>query len=218
MIPISDHTRTKTTPFVTYVLLAVNIGVFLMMFTMSQAGLSRFIDEYAFIPQEIVSGEDLYTLFTSMFLHGGIGHIFGNMVFLNVFGDNLEDALGHIGYLMFYLVAGVGAAALQILVSSNSAVPNLGASGAIAGLLGGYLVFFPNNKVDVLVPLGYVFRRATVPAQLMLLYWIGFQFLQGIGSLGISGGGVAYFAHIGGFVAGVVMAYLFKTIRYRNVL
>lgn len=210
MIPIGDHTKPQTFPFVTYMLLAANIVVFIFMFFMGPTELERFINTYAMIPEEIVRGEDLITMFTSMFMHAGFGHIFGNMIFLHVFGDNLEDRFGHLGYLIFYLISGLAASTLQIFVEPNSNIPNLGASGAIAGLLGGYLVLFPNNKVDVLIPLGFVFRRAIVPAQFMLIYWIGFQFLQGIGTLGIQGGGVAYFAHIGGFMMGGVATLLYR--------
>lgn len=177
---------------------------------MSETALESFVLTYSLIPAEIARGIDLYTLFTSMFLHGGIGHIFSNMIFLHVFGDNLEDRLGHLGYLMFYLVCGLGASLLQIAANPASDVPNLGASGAIAGLLGGYLVLFPRHKIDVLVPLGYILRTVTVPASFMLIYWIAFQFLQGLGSLGIGGGGIAYFAHIGGFLTGALIVFLLR--------
>lgn len=216
MIPISDSRRTGSFPFITYSIITVNIIVFIFMYSMSQSGLSNFIQQYALIPAEVFKGNSLNTLLTSMFLHGGLGHIFGNMVFLNVFGDNLEDEFGHFKYLLFYLITGVFASFLQIFVNFNSTIPNLGASGAIAGLLGGYLVLFPRNKVDVIIPIGYYIRRAIVPAKLMLLYWIGFQFLQGIGTLGIDGGGVAYFAHIGGFISGVLITLVYKLLFYNR--
>lgn len=205
MLPISDTENPGIFPIATYFLLGLNVLVFILMFTMSEAGLENFIYTYALIPQEIVNGQDIYTLLTSMFLHGGIGHIFGNMLFLHVFGNNLEAAFGRIKYVLFYLVCGLAASALQVFVDPTSTIPNLGASGAIAGLLGGYLVLFPNHRVDVLVSGSGM--RSTLPAYTMLIYWIVFQFLQGIGSLGAPGtGGVAYFAHIGGFIGGVVLA------------
>jgi len=161
-------------------------------------------------------GQALQTLFTSMFLHGGIGHILGNMMFLNIFGDNLEDRLGHIKYLIFYLLCGLAASALQIIIDPGSQIPNLGASGAIAGLMGGYLVLFPTHKIDVLIPFFGFFNRSTVPAFTMLFYWIFFQFLSGFGQLGTAeSGGIAYFAHIGGFLAGIVMVIIFSIFRRR---
>lgn len=211
MLPIRDHSKTLTTPVVTYALLFLNITVFFIMLFMPLGQLDVFIASYALIPSEIVKLKDIHTLMTSMFLHGGFGHIFGNMIFLNVFGDNLEERFGHLGYLVFYLICGIAASSLQILVNPGSSVPNLGASGAIAGLLGAYLVLFPRHKVDVLVPLGLFITRATVPAFTMLLYWIAFQFLHGLGSLAIpQTGGVAYFAHVGGFIAGVVIAWVLQ--------
>ena len=180
------------------------------MFSMSGPGLNKFINQYALIPWEIVRGLDLYTLFTSMFLHGGLGHIISNMLFLNIFADNIEDKLGSIKFLIFYLICGLGAYALQILVNPNTQIPNLGASGAIAGLMGSYLVFFPKNKIDVLFSTGYFSRRATVPAYSMLFYWFIAQTFSGLGSLGYQDmGGVAFFAHIGGFVTGFVISKLY---------
>lgn len=210
MIPISDHKKTRSTPLVTYIILALNIFAFLLMLSMGSAGITDFVGEYALIPSEVMQGRNVHTLVSSMFLHAGFGHIIGNMLFLNVFGDNLEEAMGHLGYLVFYLICGLGAAFLQIAVNPISEIPMLGASGAIAGLLGGYLVLFPKHKIDVLIPFGFIIRKTTVPASLMLIYWMFFQLLQGIGSLGIGGGGVAFFAHIGGFITGAAITYLFR--------
>jgi len=205
MIPLRDHNPSGTTPIVTWALIGLNIVVFVLMYTMSERALDQFIMQWALTPAHVTAGRDLITLITSMFMHGGIGHIVGNMIFLNIFGDNLEDFLGHMGYLVFYLVSGLGASALQIVVDPTSTIPNLGASGAIAGLMGGYLILFPRHRVDILVPWGFYFERANVPAYTMLGYWIVVQLFSGFGSLGYEGGGVAYFAHIGGFVAGVVL-------------
>lgn len=210
MIPIRDHHKTSTFPFVTYAILAINILVFVFMLGMSPGELEAFIMQFALIPREIVAGQDLYTLLTSMFLHGSIGHIIGNMLFLFIFGDNLEDTFGHVGYLIFYLLAGLAASALQIITDPGSVIPNLGASGAIAGLLGGYLILFPNHRVDILVPIGGFMRTATVPAYTMLVYWIIAQVFGGLGSLGVEGGGIAYFAHIGGFIGGIILTILLR--------
>lgn len=176
------------------------------MWTLGETGLGAFINTNALIPADIVRGENLQTLLTAMFLHGGFGHILGNMLFLNIFGDNLEDRFGHIRYLLFYLVAGLAGSFLQIAIDPGSTIPNLGASGAIAGLMGGYLVLFPRERVDVLW--GW-YGVSTVPASLMLVYWIIFQFFDGFGNIGVEGGGVAYFAHIGGFAFGYLVTRLF---------
>jgi len=211
MIPIKDHNPPSRPTPVSKILLGINIIIFLFMFTLSDRGLNQFIDHYALIPREISHGLDLYTLITSMFLHGGLGHIISNMLFLNIFADNVEDKLGSIKFLFFYLVCGLGGSLLQILVSPRSTIPNLGASGAIAGLMGSYLVFFPQHKIDVLFSYGYVGRRATVPAYTMLFYWFIAQTFSGLGSLGYQDmGGVAFFAHIGGFATGWVISKLVK--------
>lgn len=205
MIPIRDHNRTRTTPVVTYALLAMNISVFVYMLTLTSGSMEEFLTRFALTPFDISRGLGLQTLITSMFLHGGFGHIIGNMLFLNIFGDNLEDTLGHVKYLGYYLLAGIGGALLQVAANPLSQVPNLGASGAIAGLMGGYLVLFPKHRIDVLVPVFGFLQEASVPAYTMLFYWVVFQIFGGLGSLGVDGGGVAYLAHIGGFVAGVVL-------------
>jgi len=202
MIPIRDHTPSGRTPYVTFTLIGANVLVFAYMLSLGDRGLDGFVREWAVTAADIMRGEPLKTLFTSMFLHGGFAHLIGNMLFLHIFGDNLEDKLGHAKYLLYYLTAGVAGSALQIIVNPSSAIPMLGASGAIAGVMGGYLALFPHEKIDVLWSWGFMFERATVPAKMMLLYWIFFQFISGIGSLGIPGGGVAYMAHLGGFAFG----------------
>lgn len=210
MIPLRDHNPSRTFPFVTYGLIALNVYVFFQMLMLTESGLESFINTFALLPADIVGGRNLFTLISSMFLHGGFGHIIGNMMFLHIFGDNLEDTIGHVKYFFYYILCGLGASALQIYVDPASTIPNLGASGAIAGLMGGYILLFPSHKVDVLIPLGFYFSRATIPAYLMLGYWFIAQFLSGIGSLGITEGGVAYFAHIGGFIAGIALILPFR--------
>ena len=176
--------------------------------------MDAFVQQYAAIPANIAHGINLVSLITSLFLHGGFAHIIGNMLFLNIFGDNMEDRLGHGKYFLYYLGAGLAGSVLQIALGPGSEIPMLGASGAIAGVMGGYLVFFPNERVDVLWSWGFAFQRSTVPARMMLLYWIFFQLISGLGSFGIQGGGVAYLAHIGGFAFG----YLTVKMMRRNVL
>ncbi len=211
MIPIRDHNPSGRVPVFTYLLLAVNVGVAIYMLGLSPTALENFIFQYAIIPADIISGQNLTSLFTSMFLHGGLGHLISNMLFLHIFGDNLEDVLGHFKYLVFYFICGLGAAALQIFISPGSEVPMLGASGAIAGVMGGYLVLFPRHKIDILFSFGLFIRRTTVPAYFMLFYWFAFQFLIGATSLAaMTGdmGGVAYFAHVGGFATGWLLVKL----------
>jgi membrane associated rhomboid family serine protease len=211
MIPIRDHHPSGKFPLATYLLIAINSVVFLYMFLLPETQLDNFINSYALIPAQIIQGQTLITLLTSMFLHGSIGHILGNMLFLNIFGDNLEAKLGRLRYLLFYLFCGLAASALQILVGPHSVIPNLGASGAIAGVMGGYLVFFPRNRIDVLFSFGWSLREATVPAYSMLFYWFLAQLLGGVGSLGVQDiGGVAFFAHVGGFISGVGLSVLFN--------
>ncbi len=211
MIPLRDHNQTNTPPTITHLLILVNSLIFILSMSLPEFRLETFIYNYAIIPNQVIQGRQLYTLFTSMFLHGSLGHLIGNMLFLNIFGDNLEDKLGHLKYLLFYLVCGLGASALQILLTPNVTIPNLGASGAIAGLMGGYLTLFPNNKVDVLFAFGFLIKTATVPAYTMVFYWIIAQFLGSIGQLAVAGaGGVAYLAHIGGFFTGLGIISLLK--------
>jgi membrane associated rhomboid family serine protease len=219
MIPLRDHQSSGIFPILTYSLIALNIAVFIFMLSLAPSDLELFINKYAIIPQKISQGKDLYTLFTALFLHGGFAHIIGNMLFLNIFGDNLEAALGKIKFLLYYFVCGLGGSLLQISLAPDSSVPNLGASGAIAGLMGGYLVLFPHHLIDVLFTFGFFWHKATVPAFAILFYWIFFQFIAGLGSLtSLHQGGVAYFAHIGGFLTGVFLIKLLVKKRKRFYL
>jgi membrane associated rhomboid family serine protease len=213
MLPIKDHNPSGRIPIVNYVLIGINTAVFLYMFSLTGLGLEDFINRFALIPAQVITGENLFSLFTSMFLHGSLGHIFGNMLFLNIFGDNLEDRLGHLKYFFYYILCGLGASALQIIVNPSLAVPNLGASGAIAGIMGGYLLLFPRHKIDILFSFGFLFRTATVPAYFMLFYWFIIQFFAGVGSLALADqltGGIAYFAHVGGFLTGLLLILPFR--------
>jgi membrane associated rhomboid family serine protease len=159
------------------------------------------------VPGFVVDGAQIHTVFTSMFLHGGWLHLAGNMLFLWIFGDNMEDEMGHFGYLLFYLASGVGAALIHVISDPSSIVPTVGASGAIAGVMGGYLLLFPKARVDILFIFIFFFRIFPCPAWIMLLLWLALQFFGGFATAGSDGGGVAYWAHAGGFAVGIVLTF-----------
>lgn len=218
MIPLRDANPTKNTPFVTYSIVAINVIVFLgELFMNSQGRLEGLINTWGVIPVELLAepGGEWLTLFTSMFLHGGWAHLLGNMLYLWVFGDNLEDRLGPLRFVIFYLFTGMVATAAQIAIDPSSSIPTIGASGAIAGVLGGYLLLFPKARVTTIV-----FRFVTqVPALIVLGFWFIYQFFFGIASLSsmdMQVGGVAFFAHIGGFIAGMALIYPFQFGRLSN--
>lgn len=211
MIPLRDHNASGDTPIVTYSLIALNVLVFIYIFFLPENALDGFINSYALYPNEIVASHGWITFFTSLFIHGSIGHIVGNMMFLHIFGDNLEHILGRVKYVLFYFICGIGASLLQIAGDPSSAIPLIGASGAIAGLMGGYLVLYPLNRVDVLFSTGPFLNSGTIPAFALLGYWFVAQLFHGAGSLaGIESSDVAYLAHVGGFITGFVLIYLNK--------
>lgn len=217
MFPIGDQNRQgHITPIVNYILIAINIAVFFYQIQLPDPQTARscaettvatvqgFVCQFGVVPLEILGGQDLFTLLTSMFVHGGWAHIIGNMMFLWVFGDNVEDAFGHLGYLVFYLVTGLAASAAHILLDPASTIPSVGASGAISGILGAYIVFFGSNPIRVLI----AYFITVVPAWIMIGLWAIQQFIATYGSIAATeqtGGGVAYAAHAGGFVAGLVL-------------
>jgi len=208
MFPIRDHNPSDRTPFVTWALILINVVVFLSYFpgiSGREAHLVSFYQQWGLVARDVLAGTAPQTLLTSMFLHGGWMHLIGNMVFLYIFGDNLEDLMGHVGFALFYLAGGVAAAGGQILSDPGSTVPMVGASGAIAAVMGGYLMMFPRARIDVLVILVVFVRVFTIPAWLMLGLWFGLQLVSGL-SMDLVGGGVAYWAHAGGFIAGLVLA------------
>lgn len=208
MFPIRDHTPSGTTPIITYSIIAINVLVFLSYFpAATDRSLMNFFAVYAFTPAIFSAGDQMYTLITSMFLHGSWMHLGGNMLFLFIFGDNIEGVLGKWKFLLFYIAGGLSATFLQYIADTSSVIPNVGASGAIAAVMGAYLVWFPNGKIDMLIFMGAMSRFVTVPAFMMLLYWIGLQMLSSF--LG-QDDGVAYLAHIGGFLFGVVFAFFWK--------
>jgi membrane associated rhomboid family serine protease len=212
MIPIRDGIPTRQTPVVNYVLIAANVLVFLWMLFIPESAMETFVNKYAMVPSRFANGVNLgaiLTLFTSMFMHAGWAHLAGNMLYLWIFGDNVEDRLGHGRYLAFYLVGGVAADLTHLATNWGSALPTVGASGAIAAVLGAYLVLFPGSRISTFVPLGFFSRLTVLPAAVVLGFWFVFQLFEGVGALGGADvGGVAVWAHIGGFLAGVVMARL----------
>ncbi len=204
MFPFRDHNPSSTTPVVTMTLIALNVLVFVLSLsaTGSERATYAFYNDWALVPAYVTSGQHLYSVITSMFLHGGFMHLAGNMLFLWIFGDNLEDEMGHVGFLLFYLAAGAVAAAAQVAAGPYSQVPMLGASGAIAGVMGGYLLLYPKARVDVLFFIVIFVQVIAVPAWVVLSIWFVVQLFSGIGAADMAGG-VAYWAHAGGFVAGI---------------
>ncbi len=209
MFPIGDdNTGRRRPPIVTTALIAINVLVFLVELNAGDA----FVEKWAFIPARFSAepGAGAVTMLTAMFMHGGWLHLLGNMLYLWIFGDNVEDRLGHVPFLAFYLVAGFAATFAQYAANSGSAIPNVGASGAIAGVLGAYLYMFPQARVDVLLGRQVV----AMPAFIVLGFWIVLQLMSGVGSIAPTEqtedtGGIAYMAHVGGFVAGLALAVLF---------
>jgi membrane associated rhomboid family serine protease len=207
MFPIRDHNPSEGRPYVVYGLIAINLAVFALQlpYMGDQRALAGFWGARALYPAAVTEYGDYTGLFTSMFLHAGWMHIAGNMLFLWIFGDNLEDQMGHLGFLAFYLAAGIAAAVAHVAAAPGSTVPTVGASGAIAGVMGGYLLMFPRARVDVLLIIVIFIRVIQVPAWIMLGLWFALQILSGVGT-GAEGGGVAYWAHAGGFLAGLILA------------
>jgi membrane associated rhomboid family serine protease len=215
MIPIRDGIPTRETPVVNYLLIAANVLVFLWMFLMPESALETMVNKYAMVPAHFADGvtlADMITIFTSMFMHAGWAHIGGNMIYLWIFGDNVEDRLGHGRYLVFYLVGGVVASLTHLATNWGSDLPTVGASGAIAAVLGAYLVLFPASRIETWVPIGRFYRLTVLPAVVVLGLWFVLQLFDGVLALGGADvGGVAFWAHVGGFVAGMVMAKLMPT-------
>ncbi|TMA22414.1 MAG: rhomboid family intramembrane serine protease [Deltaproteobacteria bacterium] len=223
MIPIRDTIPSRTAPVVTVALIAVNVIVFL-----HEAALGPYLERFVFasglVPRRLVywPGDPLdpvrfLPLVTSMFWHGGWLHLIGNMLYLWIFGDNVEDKLGHFRFLIFYLVAGIAAALAQVALDPTSTLPTVGASGAIAGVLGAYLISFPRSRVLTLIPIIIFPWFVEIPAVIYLVFWFLLQLLEGVGQLGApaQAGGVAVWAHIGGFISGVVLVKLMEPARRR---
>lgn len=208
MIPLKDDNPRTSIPFVNISLIVINTVVFMYELSLGPQ-INNFIYEYGAIPASIVQGRNLQTLFTSMFLHGGFVHLGGNMLYLWIFGDNIEGYLGHSRYILFYLISGLLAAMTHIFLSGISEVPMIGASGAISGVLGAYLVKYPRARVLVVIPIFFFLDIRKVSALFVLGFWFVIQLFYGIASIGVQGGGVAVWAHVGGFVAGVILINFF---------
>ena len=228
MIPVSDTVRARTTPYVNIGLILANILVFLYEIALTPHEVNRFFIEHGVVPTHLIDwlhnpsglGEPL-TVLTAAFIHGGWLHLIGNMLYLWVFGDNVEDALGHIRYLLFYLLAAVGAVALQVFMDQNGTIPMVGASGAIAGVLGAYLVLYPTATVGVIIPLFWFFGAFPVPAAFLIGFWFLLQIFSGVAAIGTATGiseGVAVWAHVGGFATGFLILLLLRPLIPRRRL
>jgi hypothetical protein len=215
VIPIRDTIPSRRFPIINTILIVINSIVFFYELSLGHS-LDSFIKTYGLIPDNLGEGRafvaQVYPFFTSMFIHGGWFHLIGNMLYLYIFGDNVEDKIGHFKYLIFYLISGIAAAFLQVLINTHSAIPMVGASGAISGVLGAYILYFPRSRVLTLVPIFLVIQFVEIPALIFLLFWFVMQFFSGVVTLAAtkSTGGVAFWAHVGGFVAGFILARLFQ--------
>lgn len=218
MIPLKDNIPTRHPPVVTLVIIGINAYVYLKEFLLGPYAAQRFILYYGLIPCGLtgecqVAGRAFspeLTLLTSMFVHAGFFHFAGNMLYLWIFGNNIEDSMGKIRFTIFYLLSGLGAAFAQIMVNPASRIPMVGASGAVSGVLGAYLLLFPHARVLTLIPLGFFTQVTEIPALFVLGFWIVVQVVNGLLTFNFQGGGVAWFAHIGGFAVGMLLIGLFK--------
>jgi membrane associated rhomboid family serine protease len=224
LIPLRDDNPTVLWPIFTVTFILANIAVFfyqLSLLSVNERLAEKFIYQMGMVPAALTYGRvpgagGYYTVVTSMFLHGSLLHLGGNMLYLWIFGNNIEDSLGHLRFIVFYLIVGVVAAATHIYFNAASTVPTIGASGAVSGILGAYLMLFPHARIKTLVPLGIFISVVYLPAWVLLLFWIGLQFLyQALEPMDPRAGGVAYAAHIGGFVAGFVLIHFFRKYRRR---
>jgi membrane associated rhomboid family serine protease len=222
LIPLRDDNPTVLWPLVTITLILANAAVFFYELMLDPRLLDALIFRMGMVPAAItgayIPGAGGYsTILTSMFLHGGWMHVIGNMLYLWIFGNNIEDSMGHLRFVFFYLLTGLAAAAAHLALNPLSTVPTIGASGAVSGVLGAYLVLFPHARVQTLITLGFFIRIVYVPAWVLLVFWIGLQLLnQALAPIDPRAGGVAYAAHIGGFVAGVALIPLFRKYRRRS--
>lgn len=223
MIPLRDKNPSRTIPFVNYAIIAANVLVFFFELSLGRS-LNDFIYHFGVVPVRFMDATQHYQFsasaavpfFSSMFLHGGWMHLIGNMLFLYVFGDNIEDRLGHVRYVFFYILSGIAAALTQVFFNSQSEIPMVGASGAIAGVLGAYMLLYPKARVLTLIPIFFFFQLVELPAFFFLGLWFVLQFISGFMSLGVGAdaGGVAWWAHIGGFACGATLLPFLKKPRW----
>jgi len=220
VIPLRDDNPSSIRPIVTYALVGLCVLVFLWQMTLGERGqaivyalgvIPKVLLQDARLPPEIELVGPWTSVFTSMFLHGGFWHLIGNMLFLYIFGDNVEDSMGHVRFVIFYLLCGVAAVFAQALPEPGSTVPMIGASGAISGVLGAYMLLYPHARVLVLIPLGFIMQTVRLPALWVLALWFGIQLFSNLLTQSAGGGGVAFRAHIGGFIAGMVLIPFLKS-------
>jgi membrane associated rhomboid family serine protease len=225
MIPLKDDIPARRPPIVTVALILINCFAYLYLLSLGDAYDLALI-KWGTIPYEVTHMQELtpelsfpiiLTLFTAMFLHGGLFHLGGNMLYLWIFGDNVEDQLGHVKFLVFYILCGLGASLLYVLTTPDSQVPMIGASGAIAGVLGAYVIRFPRARILTLIFFGFFIRIVAIPAFFVLGFWFVLQLLFALPSIGSTSGGVAFFAHVGGFLAGIVLFKLFTIFSRRDL-
>jgi membrane associated rhomboid family serine protease len=221
MIPLKDNIPSRRYPLINIILIIVNFVIFLWELSLPESLKEYILYNYGFVPQRFwnfkLSFYHIFPLFSSLFLHGGWAHILGNMLFLWIFGDNVEDNMGHFKYLFFYLISGIIANVIQGFFSYNKYIPTIGASGAIAGVLGAYFIYFPNARIITLAFLGFLIDILYIPAGFFLILWFLSQFLLGVSSLAFeTTGGVAWWAHIGGFLFGLIIAPYLKKKRRRR--
>lgn len=226
MIPLRDRNPSGSFPFVTVSIILLNVLVFLLELSLGRRQLDAFLFQFGVIPVKVYSAADIpgatflntyFPFLSFMFLHGGFIHLLGNMWYLWIFGDNIEDRLGRLRFILFYLGCGIGSAVVHVYFNKQSGVPCVGASGAIAGVLGAYMVTFPRARVLVLIPLFIVWQMIELPAIVVLGFWFLIQFFSGAASISSAhGGGVAWWAHVGGFVLGVVFIKMFPKSKYRS--
>jgi membrane associated rhomboid family serine protease len=208
MVPLSDASRRPShVPFVTFGIILINVFVFVL----EMLGGDAFVLHWSVVPADIVAGRRLITILTAMFLHGGIAHILGNMIFLRAFGPEIEDAMGPFKYLVFYLIGGLAATLAQVAMDPTSMIPSLGASGAIAAVMGAFLITYPRDRIKTIIILGFYVTVTMIPAGILVGFWFLTQLFSEIGAVAsVQHGGVAYMAHIGGFITGMVTARLFE--------
>jgi len=221
MIPLKDNIPSRRYPLINIILIILNFVIFLWELSLPESLKEYILYSYGFVPQRFwnfkLSFYHIFPLFSSLFLHGGWAHILGNMLFLWIFGDNVEDNMGHFKYLFFYLISGIIANVIQGFFSYNKYIPTIGASGAIAGVLGAYFIYFPNARIITLAFLGFLIDILYIPAGFFLILWFLSQFLLGVSSLAFeTTGGVAWWAHIGGFLFGLIIAPYLKKKRRRR--
>jgi len=225
VIPLKDDIPSSRLPVVTVGLILVNSLIYFYLWSLGAEGYEKALFKWGAIPFELTHGMELnpeiafpipLSLFTSMFLHGGFLHLAGNMLYLWIFGDNVEDRLGHVRFFVFYILSGLAASLLFILTSPKSQIPMVGASGAIAGVLGAYIITFPKARISTLIFFGFFIRVVSVPALLVLGFWFILQLFYALPSIGSTSGGVAFFAHVGGFLAGIVLIRLFTMFSKRR--